>query len=100
MEHELHESLPRMVRDKAFASSCAPEARSARYPSRRCGEVRVGISGWRYSNWRNVFYPTGLVQRDELAYVSRCLRTVEINGSFYSLQRPSSYAAWYAQTPG
>jgi uncharacterized protein YecE (DUF72 family) len=34
-----------------------------------------------------------------LAYASRVLPTIEINGSFYSLQRPSSYATWYAQTP-
>jgi uncharacterized protein YecE (DUF72 family) len=27
------------------------------------------------------------------------LRSVEINGSFYSLQRPTSYQAWFTQTP-
>jgi uncharacterized protein YecE (DUF72 family) len=63
------------------------------------GDVRIGISGWRYPTWRNVFYPPGLAQHRELEYASRALRTVEINGSFYSLQRPSSYAAWYAETP-
>src|SRR5690606_20776677 len=64
----------------------------------RC-EVRVGVSGWRYPPWRAVFYPRGLPQKDELHYASRRLRTIEINGSFYSLQRPSSYLAWYAATP-
>ena len=63
------------------------------------GDIRVGISGWRYPPWRNVFYPRGLAQHRELEYASRQVRTVEINGSFYSLQRPSSYAAWYAETP-
>jgi len=61
--------------------------------------VRVGISGWRYRPWRGTFYPKGLPQRRELEYVASHLRTVEINGSFYSLQRPDSYRAWYAQTP-
>ncbi|WP_052436837.1 DUF72 domain-containing protein [Georgenia sp. SUBG003] len=61
--------------------------------------VRVGISGWRYRPWRGTFYPKGLPQRRELEYVAEHLRTVEINGSFYSLQRPDSYRAWYAQTP-
>ena len=61
--------------------------------------IRIGISGWRYAPWRGVFYPPGLPQRRELEYASRCLDTVEINGSFYSLQRPSSYRAWAAQTP-
>jgi uncharacterized protein YecE (DUF72 family) len=62
-------------------------------------EYRVGISGWRYPPWRGVFYPTGLRQRDELRFVAERMNSVEINGSFYSLQRPTSYQRWYAQTP-
>jgi uncharacterized protein YecE (DUF72 family) len=76
-----------------------PGRKGASRAAGAAGEVRVGISGWRYPTWRSVFYPKGLAQHDELAYASRALRTVEINGSFYSLQRPSSYAAWYEQTP-
>ncbi len=60
---------------------------------------RIGISGWRYVKWRGDFYPPGLVQRRELEYASRRLTSIEINGSFYSLQRPSSYAAWRAEVP-
>lgn len=62
-------------------------------------EIRVGISGWRYPPWRNVFYPRGLAQKRELSFASRAVRSIEINGSFYSLQRPSSYLAWYDETP-
>lgn len=62
--------------------------------------LRIGISGWRYPPWRGVFYPDGLAQKDELAYASRQLPTIELNGSFYSLQTPGRYAAWYAATPG
>lgn len=61
--------------------------------------VRVGISGWRYPPWRGVFYPQGLPQRQELEYAAQRLDSVEINGSFYSLQRPSSFRAWAAATP-
>lgn len=61
--------------------------------------VRIGISGWRYAPWRGVFYPKDLVQRDELAFASRRFRTIEINGSFYSLQSPDSYRRWYDDTP-
>jgi uncharacterized protein YecE (DUF72 family) len=61
--------------------------------------IHIGISGWRYPPWRGVFYPQGLPQRAELAYVASRLPSLEINGSFYSLQRPSRYAQWYAQTP-
>ena len=63
------------------------------------GAIYIGISGWRYEPWRGVFYPRGLVQARELDYAARRLPTIEINGSFYSLQRPSSYAAWYAAAP-
>lgn len=65
----------------------------------RVSDIRTGISGWRYPPWRGVFYPPGLQQRRELEYASRRLRTIEINGSFYSLQRPESYAKWAAETP-
>ncbi|HKZ72704.1 MAG TPA: DUF72 domain-containing protein [Steroidobacteraceae bacterium] len=61
--------------------------------------VRIGISGWRYAPWRGVFYPEGLPQRAELSYAAATFDAIEINGSFYSLQRPQSYAQWYEQTP-
>jgi uncharacterized protein YecE (DUF72 family) len=63
------------------------------------GVVRVGISGWRYPAWRGDFYPKGLAQRRELEYAASQLTSIEVNGSFYSLQRPSSYAAWRADAP-
>jgi uncharacterized protein YecE (DUF72 family) len=64
-----------------------------------CGALRIGISGWRYPGWRGKFYPKGLPHRRELEYASRILNSVEINGSFYSLQLPSSYQRWYSETP-
>ena len=63
------------------------------------GEIRIGISGWRYPPWRGTFYPEGLPQRRELEYASRHVATIEINGSFYSLQRPEFYARWRDETP-
>jgi uncharacterized protein YecE (DUF72 family) len=61
--------------------------------------IRIGISGWRYQPWRGVWYPEGLPQRRELEFCGRHFPTVEINGSFYSLQRPEYYVAWYRETP-
>jgi uncharacterized protein YecE (DUF72 family) len=61
--------------------------------------IRIGLSGWRYREWRGVFYPEGLVQKRELAYAAEHFPSIEINGSFYSLQRPESYLRWYAETP-
>ena len=61
--------------------------------------IHIGISGWRYEPWRGVFYPEDLTQDRELEYASRAVSSIEINGSFYSLQKPESYAAWYEATP-
>lgn len=65
----------------------------------RAGDVRIGVSGWRYRPWRGMFYPEGLRQKDELAFLARTFRTVEINGTFYSLQRPENFRAWRDETP-
>jgi uncharacterized protein YecE (DUF72 family) len=67
-------------------------------PARRA-QLRIGISGWRYEPWRGTFYPADLAQRRELEYASRCLSSIEINGTFYSLQRPSFFEQWYNETP-
>lgn len=61
--------------------------------------IRIGISGWRYAPWRGVFYPGGLPQRSELEFAANRFGSIEINGSFYSLQSPESYAAWHDATP-
>lgn len=63
------------------------------------GRLLVGVSGWSYPRWRGDFYPRGLPQRRELAYAAEQMTSVELNGSFYSLQRPSSYRSWAEQTP-
>ena len=63
------------------------------------GTVRVGISGWTYPPWRGVFYPKGLPQRRELEFASHRLTSIEVNGSFYALQKPESWQAWRAETP-
>lgn len=63
------------------------------------GDIRIGTSGWLYPPWRRVFYPPKLPHSKELAYLSSKLNSVEINGTFYSLQRPESFRAWYDQTP-
>ena len=63
------------------------------------GRVLIGVSGWRYPPWRGHFYPRGLAQWRELEHAARAFNSLELNGSFYSLQRPSSYALWRDQTP-
>jgi len=62
-------------------------------------EVFVGISGWSYAPWRGNFFPKGLPHRLELAYASRRFNALEVNGTFYSLQRPATFAKWYDESP-
>ena len=61
--------------------------------------IHIGISGWRYAPWRGVFYPERLPQRGELEYAAGRFGSIEINGSFYSLQSPKSWQAWHDATP-
>lgn len=63
------------------------------------GRIRIGISGWTYKPWRGVFYPDDLPRKNELAFASETFSSIEINGTFYSLQRSSSFAKWAAETP-
>ena len=63
------------------------------------GRIRVGIGGWTYEPWRGVFFPEGLAQAKELGYASRQLTTIEINGTYYRTQSPSTFAKWRDETP-
>ncbi|MEA2776452.1 MAG: hypothetical protein QOF90_1858 [Acetobacteraceae bacterium] len=63
------------------------------------GTIRVGISGWTYSPWRGIFYPKGLKREQELAYAASHLRAIEINGTFYGMQRPDAFGSWADQVP-
>jgi uncharacterized protein YecE (DUF72 family) len=61
--------------------------------------IRVGVGGWTFAPWRANFFPEGLVQRRELEYASRRLSAIEINGTYYSAQKPDTYARWRDETP-
>ena len=65
----------------------------------RAGTVRIGISGWTYAPWRGVFYPKGLPQKRELEYAASQLSSLEINGTFYGMQRPDAFADWADRAP-
>ena len=63
------------------------------------GQIRIGMAGWRYDEWRGTFYPEDLAQKRELEFASRQLNSIELNGTFYSTQRPSSFQSWSKETP-
>ena len=79
--------------DDLFANSAQPQANTGK-------AIRIGIGGWTYAPWRGgMFYPVGLVQRRELEYASRQLNSIEINGTYYGVQKPATYAKWRDETP-
>jgi uncharacterized protein YecE (DUF72 family) len=63
------------------------------------GSIRVGIGGWTFEPWRSNFYPAGWPQARELEYASNRLSAIEINGTYYSTQKPSTFAKWRDETP-
>ena len=63
------------------------------------GAIRIGIGGWTYEPWRGTFYPDKLPQKGELAYASRQITSIEINGTFYGSQKPETFAKWRDETP-
>ncbi len=62
-------------------------------------QIRIGMSGWTHDCWRNQFYPKGLPRTKELEYASRQVTSIEVNGTFYGLQKPKTFQRWYNETP-
>ena len=63
------------------------------------GQIRIGVGGWTFEPWRGVFYPDTLKQKDELSYMASQLRSIEINGTYYSSFKPDSWQKWRDATP-
>ena len=61
--------------------------------------IRVGVGGWTFEPWRNNFFPAGLPHSQELAYASRQLTAIEVNGTYYSTFKPPTFAKWRDETP-
>jgi uncharacterized protein YecE (DUF72 family) len=67
--------------------------------TRKPGKIFAGIGGWNFAPWRGTFYPKGLTQSQELNYASRKLTSIEINSTFYGLQKPATFEKWRDETP-
>jgi uncharacterized protein YecE (DUF72 family) len=65
----------------------------------KTGKILVGVGGWNFAPWRGSFYPKGLTQAKELHYASRELTSIEINSTFYGLQKPATFKKWHDETP-
>ena len=62
-------------------------------------KIRVGVGGWTFEPWRNNFYPEGWPHSRELEYASSKLSAIEVNGTYYSSQKPATFAKWRDETP-
>src|SRR5688572_10590487 len=67
--------------------------------TRKAGRIFVGVGGWNFAPWRDNYYPKGLAQTKELHYSSRQLTSIEINSTFYGLQKPATFQKWHDETP-
>lgn len=76
-----------------------PGRATGKLEPRKGATVRIGVSGWTYAPWRGHFYPKGLKQKEELAFATRQFPTLEVNGTFYGLQKPESFARWAEAAP-
>ena len=63
------------------------------------GKVHISISGWAYAPWRSTFYPSKLLHKKELGYAAKLFSSIEVNGTFYGLQRPEAFGLWRSETP-
>jgi uncharacterized protein YecE (DUF72 family) len=65
----------------------------------KAGKIFVGVGGWNFAPWRGSFYPKGLTQARELHHMSREVTSIEINSTFYGLQKPATFKKWHDDTP-
>jgi uncharacterized protein YecE (DUF72 family) len=61
--------------------------------------VRIGCSGWNYSDWRELVYPKGMAQSRWLEHYATLFDTVEVNATFYRLPKRDTVAGWVERTP-
>ena len=87
-----HQPGPAASAAPAHSAHSSPEAQAT-------PRIRVGVGGWTYPPWRNNFFPQGLPQSQELAYASRQLSALEVNGTYYSTMKPASFKKWHDETP-
>jgi len=65
----------------------------------KSGTIRTGIGGWTFDPWDDSFYPSDLPKKRQLDYASRQLTAIEVNGTYYSSQKPATFAKWASEVP-
>lgn len=67
--------------------------------SATAGKIRTGIGGWTFEPWEGTFYPEKLAKKRQLEFASRELTAIEVNGTYYSSQKPATFAKWASEVP-
>ena len=62
-------------------------------------QIRIGTSGWNYSHWKDLFYPSKTPQTRWLEHYTTEFDTVELNATFYRLPKPATFENWRKRTP-
>ena len=62
-------------------------------------ELRIGTSGWNYTEWRGSFYPKDMKPAGMLAYYVERFATVEVNNTFYRMPTAAAVTGWAAAAP-
>ncbi|MBD9623056.1 DUF72 domain-containing protein [Ensifer sp. ENS06] len=65
----------------------------------KSGKIRIGIGGWTFEPWEGTFYPDTLAKKRQLEYAGKQLRAIEVNGTYYSSQKPETFAKWASEVP-
>jgi len=61
--------------------------------------IRIGTSGFSYSDWEEEFYPEELPAENKLEHYSEHFDTVELNNTFYQLPSKGTFEKWRERTP-
>lgn len=62
-------------------------------------QILAGTSGYSYKEWKGIFYPEDLPDKEMLAYYSKQLPAVEINNTFYRMPKTEMLESWSEQVP-
>ncbi|MHC5064814.1 MAG: DUF72 domain-containing protein [Planctomycetota bacterium] len=59
-------------------------------------EIRIGIAGWSYPDWKGIVYPRSC--KDSLRQVAKLVDFIEINSSFYHSPTRETCSRWLERT--
>lgn len=62
-------------------------------------KILAGTSGYSYKEWKGIFYPEDLPDKEMLKFYAQELPAVEINNTFYRMPKADMLQSWAEQVP-